>query len=106
MSLVGHILVVLCSLPLPGAGVVPFYNVQSYGAIGTGQSLDTAAIQKAIDAAASSGGGIVYFPAGRFLSGTIFLKSNITLYLSPGAVLLGSRLNSSRLTSGAPCAFR
>ncbi len=67
------------------------YNVKSYGAAGAGKTLDTAAIQKAIDAAGVAGGGVVYFPAGRFLSGTITLKSNITLHLSPGAILLGSR---------------
>jgi polygalacturonase len=61
-------------------------NVRDFGAKGDGKTLDTAAIQKAIDA----GPGTVYFPAGRFLSGTIMLKSNVTLYLSPGAVLLGS----------------
>ena len=53
--------------------------------------MDTAAIQKAIDAANAAGGGVVHFPAGQFLSGTITLKSNVTLYLSPGAVLLGSQ---------------
>jgi polygalacturonase len=61
-------------------------NVRDFGAKGDGKTPDTAAIQKAIDA----GPGVVYFPTGRFLSGTIFLKSNVTLYLSPGAVLLGS----------------
>jgi polygalacturonase len=66
------------------------FDVTKYGATGQGKVLDTAAIQKAIDAANSSGGGVVHFPAGRFLSGTITLKSNVTLYLSPGAVLLGS----------------
>lgn len=66
------------------------YNVKSFGASGAGHALDTAAIQRTIDAAAAAGGGGVYFPAGRFLSGTLTLKSNITLYLSPGAVLLGS----------------
>ena len=62
------------------------HNIADFGAKGDGKTLDTAAIQKAIDA----GPGVVYFPTGRFLSGTIVLKSNITLHLSPGAVLLGS----------------
>jgi hypothetical protein len=66
------------------------FNVATYGAAGDGQRLDTAAIQKAIDAASAAGGGVVYFPAGRFLSGTIALKSNVTLRLSADAVLLGS----------------
>lgn len=69
------------------------YNVKTYGAAGSGNTLDTAAVQKAIDAANGAGGGVVYFPAGKFLSGTITLKSNVTLYLSPGAVLLGQQAN-------------
>ncbi len=48
-------------------------------------------IQKAIDACARSGGGTGFLPAGDFLSGTIVLKSNIVLHLSPGATLRGSR---------------
>jgi polygalacturonase len=65
-------------------------NIRDFGAKGDGQTLDTRAIQTAIDRASAQGGGVVHFPAGRFLSGTIFLKSNIELQLSPGAVLLGS----------------
>jgi polygalacturonase len=66
------------------------FNVATYGATGNGRALDTAAIQKAIDAASAAGGGIVYFPTGRFLSGTITLKNDITVRLSAGAVLLAS----------------
>src|SRR5437588_11546785 len=54
-------------------------NVMSYGAKGDHRTNDAGAIQKAIDACAGSGGGTVYFPAGNFLSGTIILKSNVTL---------------------------
>jgi len=64
-----------------------FYDVREYGAAGSGQGKDTEAIRKAIDAAASAGGGTVYFPAGRYLTGAIQLKSNMTLYLDAGAVL-------------------
>ncbi|MDR0901140.1 MAG: glycoside hydrolase family 28 protein, partial [Opitutaceae bacterium] len=55
-----------------------------------GKTLDTAAIQKTIDACHAAGGGTVLFPTGKFLSGTIHLKSNVTLHLTPGATLLGS----------------
>ena len=64
------------------------FDITSYGAIGDGVTLNTKAIQSAIDAC--SPGGLVYIPAGVFLSGAIFLKSDMTLYLDEGAVLLGS----------------
>ncbi len=66
------------------------YNVREFGAIGNGVVLDTDAIQQAIDTCADNGGGTVYLSGGTFLSGTIFLKSNVTLYLESGAVLQGS----------------
>ena len=68
-----------------------FYNsVKDYGAKGDGVVLDTKAIQKAIDEANEHGGGTVFFPAGKYLSGTIFFKSNVILYLDAGSELLGS----------------
>ncbi len=66
------------------------FEVGSFGAIGDGQRLDTAAIQKAVDVCSAQGGGTVSFPPGTYLSGTIVLKSGVTLDLAPGAVLLGS----------------
>lgn len=65
-------------------------SVKAYGAVGDGKTKDTAAIQKAIDAANAAGGGIVRFPPGRYLSGTIYLKSRVTLLVDAYAVLLGS----------------
>ncbi|WP_295768832.1 sialate O-acetylesterase [uncultured Mucilaginibacter sp.] len=66
------------------------FNIKSYGAVES-EFIDNAkAIQKAIDVCASKGGGDVLIPDGKFLSGTIFLKSNVTLFLSPLAVLKGS----------------
>lgn len=66
------------------------FIVGEYGATGDGVSLDTAAIQKTIDAAAAAGGGMVVFPRGTYLSGSINLKSHVTLRLDEGAKLLGS----------------
>jgi hypothetical protein len=66
-------------------------DVTAHGAKGDGVVLDTSAIQKAIDACSAGGGGAVWFPNGNYLSGTIVLKSNITLHLSPGATLWGSK---------------
>ncbi len=67
------------------------YDVRQFGARGDGTSLDTTAIQKAIDTASGSGGGTVCLAGGTFLSGTIRLKDNVTLYIEAGAVLRGSR---------------
>jgi polygalacturonase len=65
-------------------------NVRDFGARGDGVSLDTAALQEAIDTCAQSGGGTVYFPPGRFLSGSLVLRSRVTVDLDNGATLLGS----------------
>ncbi len=65
-------------------------SVRDYGAVGDGAKLDTRALQAAIDACAGAGGSTVYFPPGRYLSGTLFLKSHVTLHLEGGATLLGS----------------
>lgn len=65
-------------------------DVTQFGAIGDGTTLNTAALQAAIDAAASAGGGEVTFPPGTFLTGTIYLKSGVHLRLSPATVVLGS----------------
>jgi hypothetical protein len=65
-------------------------NVKEFGAAGDGTTLDTVAVQKAIDDATASGGGKVTVPAGTYLLGTIILKDNITLHLAEGATLLGT----------------
>ncbi len=76
----------------PAANIHPpgDWVVTDFGAIGDGKTLDTDAIQRAIDACEAAGGGVVRVPTGRFLSGTIELKSRIALHLDPGAVLLAS----------------
>src|SRR4051812_31899034 len=56
------------------------YNIRAFGARGDGHKIDTPAINKAIEAAAAAGGGTVLFPAGDYLSVSIHLKSNVTLY--------------------------
>ncbi len=66
------------------------FSADRFGAVGDGQTLDTAAIQAAIDACAGAGGGTVYLSAGHYVTGSLFMKSNTTLYLDAGAVLLGS----------------
>lgn len=68
----------------------PFFNVRDYGAKADGQTNDAPAINKAIAAAHAAGGGIVFFPAGTYLSGSIHLQSNVTLDLSNGCVIVAS----------------
>ena len=68
----------------------PSYSIGEYGAIGDGSTVNTAAIQQAIDACHAAGGGAVYIPSGTYCTGTIELKSRVELVLAPGAVLLGS----------------
>ncbi len=64
-------------------------NVLDFGAIPDGKTLTTAALQKAIDHCAATGGGTVIVPPGVFLTHTVFLKSGVDLHLQQGAVLLG-----------------
>ena len=79
------------------------YNVRDYGAKGDGKTLDTAAIQAAIDACTNDKGGTVLVPAGNFLTGAIWLKSNVTLHLAAMAHVLGStNIKDYTPPTGAP----
>jgi polygalacturonase len=64
--------------------------ITDHGAKPDGVTLNTKAIQTAIDACHQAGGGKVVIPAGRFVTGTIHMKDNVTLHLDEGAALLGS----------------
>ncbi|MGA8271662.1 MAG: glycoside hydrolase family 28 protein [Candidatus Sulfotelmatobacter sp.] len=66
------------------------YDVRQFGAKGDGKTLDTPAINRAIDAAAAAGGATVRFSAGTYLCYSIHLKSNVDLYLGPGATILAA----------------
>jgi hypothetical protein len=65
-------------------------NVRDGGAKGDGETFDTLPIQKAIDDCSSQGGGTVVFPAGNYLVGTIYLKSNVTLNIQANAEIVGT----------------
>jgi polygalacturonase len=66
------------------------YDITRYGAVGDGTTLNTLAIQSAIDKAAVTGGGLVSIPQGEFLSGALFLKPGVNLRLEKDAVLKGA----------------
>jgi len=63
------------------------YNILDYGAKNDGHTKNTLVIKNAINAASEKGGGTIYFPAGVYFTGSIHLKSNITLYIDAGAVI-------------------
>lgn len=65
-------------------------NVLDFGAVGDGRTVNTLAINTAIEACSRAGGGTVDLPAGRYVTGSILLRDNATLHLEAGAVLLGS----------------
>ncbi len=88
----------ICALlaTLTGAQAEPtqtFFNVRDFGAVGDGTNLDSPAINQAIAAAATAGGGTVLVPAGTYLSGSIHLQSNIHLLIDAGATVLGAPQN-------------
>ncbi|MGH9528762.1 MAG: glycoside hydrolase family 28 protein, partial [Terriglobales bacterium] len=78
------------SAPNPLDAGARAYNVRDFGAKGDGATLDTAAIQSAIDACYQDRGGTVLVPAGIYVIGTVELKSSVTLRLAASAKLLGS----------------
>ena len=87
--------------PSPRAG--EWTNIVDYGAVADGKSNNANAIQMAIEAVARRGGGVVYVPPGRFLTGGIVLRSHITFHIDGGAVLLGSqKLEDYQYNPGPP----
>ena len=80
-------IVVDCITAVAQTGV---YNVRDYGAKGDGKTLDSPAINAAIESAVRDGGGQVLLPAGTYLSGSIHLKSNVDLHLAAGSKLLAA----------------
>lgn len=78
---------VICAISVSASGI---YNVRDFGAKGDGVTLDSPAINAAIEAAVADGGGQVMLPAGTYLSGSIRLKSNIDLHLSAGCTILAA----------------
>jgi polygalacturonase len=80
----------------------PVYSVTAYGAKGDGHTLDTEAINRAVEAAAKAGGGTVYFPAGTYPSFSIRLRSHVGLYLEHGATLLAADTSRGKYDAPEP----
>ena len=72
------------------AGSAGVFDVRRYGATGDGKTLDTAAVNRTIEAAAAAGGGVVVFPAGQYLCFSIHLKSNVHLHLEEGSTIVAA----------------
>ena len=99
------VIAVIVALLIPESGLLckgksgkdcyEVYNIKDFGAVGDGKTLNTASIQDAVDYCAKAGGGMVYVPPGEFVTGPIFLRSNINFHISEGATLLGDT-NKSR----------
>jgi polygalacturonase len=76
------------------------FDVRTFGATGDGKTIDSPAINKAIEAAAAVGGGTIIFPAGIYACYTIRLKSHISLFLEPGATILAASVPDEGTTTG------
>ncbi|HEY1803486.1 MAG TPA: glycoside hydrolase family 28 protein [Terracidiphilus sp.] len=86
--------------PDPSSLTAAIFSVRAFGATGDGKTLDTDAINRAIGAAASAGGGIVLFPPGTYLTFSIRLKSNVHLHLDQGATIVAAESPKPGETTG------
>jgi polygalacturonase len=82
------------------SAVATTFDVRKYGATGDGKTLDTVAVNNAIDAAAAVGGGVVLFPAGSYLCFSIRLKSNVHLHLEQGSAIIAAESPKPGETTG------
>jgi polygalacturonase len=76
------------------------FDVRAFGATGDGKTVDSPAINRAIEAAAAAGGGTVVFPAGNYVSFSIRLKSHVDLYLSQGSAIIAAESPLRGQTTG------
>jgi len=82
-------------------------NILDYKVDNSGKTLETEKINQAIrDVSARAGGGVLYFPAGAYLSGTVMMQSNVRLYLEAGALIRGSRRNADYVSPPMPAGAR
>jgi len=82
-------------------------NIQDYKVDSTGKTLETTNINRAItDVSARPGGGVLFFPAGVYLTGTVLMQSNVTLYVDAGALIRGSRKNADYTSASSAAGGR
>jgi polygalacturonase len=84
---------------IPSAGAGPVFDVRSFGAVGDGKTIDSPAINRAIEAAGAKGG-TVYVPAGAYVCYSLRLKSAIAVYIEQGATLLAADTPHAGTTAG------
>ena len=87
---------------MDAANTTSLFNVRNYGAVGDGRHLETDVLNKTVAACAKAGGGTVYLPPGKYLTGTIVLKSHVTIDVDAGATILGSENPDDYLTCKDP----
>jgi polygalacturonase len=85
--------------PIPAAGAGTIFNVRSFGAAGDGKTIDSPAINLAMEAAGAQGG-TVYVPAGTYACYSLRLKSAVTLYVDQGATILAADTPREGTASG------
>jgi len=91
----------------PRLGDPNVVNIQDYKVDSTGKTLETAVINRAIsDVSARPGGGVLFFPAGIYLTGTVLMKSNVKLYVDAGALIRGSGKNADYTSAPTPAGGR
>jgi polygalacturonase len=76
--------------PTSGTAEHGIYDVRTYGATGDGKTLDTDAVNRAIETASAAGGGVIIFPAGTYLCFSIHLKSEVHIYLAQGCKIVAA----------------
>ncbi len=89
-SAVGRVALAEAPLTETAYGGTGIFNIRSYGATGDGKTVDTPAINKAIEAVAAAGGGTLLFPAGMYLCFTTRLRSYVDLYFDTGCTILAA----------------
>lgn len=90
-STIGHVALAEPPETTPSTGSSEtLFNVRNYGATGDGKTVDTPAVNRAIEAVAAAGGGTLFFPAGTYACFTIRLRSNVDIYLARGCIILAA----------------